>query len=326
METNGQSANIRLSVILPVYNVAPYLHDCLDSLLYGVDGDTEIILVDDGSTDESPAICEAYAAQHAQVRVFHQKNQGQGTARNVGIEVARGTYMTFVDSDDIVSMPAMNHIVERMDATHADLAIADYVSVVPEKKFLKAEIPVAYDEPGCFIGVSDYLKNIGKHNLMVWNKVYRRETMKDIRYPVGVEYEDLNYLHLVMEHTKSILYMPICMYYYRVQRKGNTGSAFKSIRLKGYHFFDEFGNFVRHNFGREEYCSVADYLSGFFQGQYYECAVLLGDKKVMQLIYEKYRHYVHDTPFRLLPLSRSLFRVSPCLYVAIRRFKNKNQR
>lgn len=314
---------IKLSVIVPVYNVAPYLRDCLDSLLFEIAEDTEIIVVNDGSTDESPAICDEYANNYSQIRTIHQRNFGQSSARNSGLSSARGTYLTFVDSDDYVSMPALKQVVARMEATNADMAIADFTPVKPQMEFREQEVGRAVDVAAQSIGVSGYLKNIQKHTMMVWNKVYRRERVKDVLYPVGAIYEDVFYIKHVLERIDHVIYLPVCTYYYRTQRKGSTAFSFKENRLKGYPFFDDFGKYVRQNFGKEEFLSVATYIADFFQSQYYECALLLGDKRIMKLTLDKYREYVKDTPFRLFPIYRSVFRVSPRLYNFIRNVRNK---
>ena len=100
----GEYRNMELiSVIIPVYNVEQYLAECIDSVLASTYSNLEIILVDDGSPDNSPAICDAYAAKDKRIKVIHQSNGGLCTARNAGLRIATGTYIAFVDSDDIVS-------------------------------------------------------------------------------------------------------------------------------------------------------------------------------------------------------------------------------
>lgn len=315
--------NIKLSAIVPVYNTAPFLRDCLDSLLYGISPDTEILIIDDGSTDESPKICDEYACNYQQIRVFHQQNAGLSAARNIGLKNANGSFLIFVDSDDFVSMPRVNHVVAIMEETHADMAITDYRFVKSVMRFSKKEMNGANEELVQIIGVSDYLKNIQKHNMMVWNKVYRREVVKDIFYPVGAIYEDVYYIHRVLMRINKLLYIPTCTYYYRAQREGNTVCSFGLNRLKGYPYVDEFGEYVFQKYGKEEYKSVALYIADFFQGQYYECHLLLGDKKIMAYILSMYRKYIRETPFHLFPLYRFVFRVSPRLYAFIRRKRNK---
>lgn len=317
--------NIKLSAIVPVYNVAPFLRDCLDSLLYGIAPDTEILIIDDGSTDGSPEICDEYACNNPQIKVFHQQNAGHSAARNKGLENAEGSFLIFVDSDDFVSMQRVNHVVAKMEETQSDMAITDYSFINSLMRFSKNEMNDGNNHLFQIIGVSDYLKNIQKHTMMVWNKVYRREVVKDIFYPVGAIYEDVYYIHRVLTRVNKLLYFPTCTYFYRVQREGSTVCSFKLNRLKGYPYLDEFGEYVFQKYGKEEYKSVALYIADFFQGQYYECHLLLGDKKIMAYILSMYRKYIRETPFHLFPLYRSVFRFSPRLYLFIRSIKKRHE-
>ena len=104
------------SVIVPVYNVEQYLHESIDSILKQTCQDFELILVDDGSKDSSPMICDAYAQQHANVSVIHKVNGGQSTARNIGVRAAQGKYAVFLDSDDMISserfLEELQHVIK----------------------------------------------------------------------------------------------------------------------------------------------------------------------------------------------------------------------
>ena len=118
-------ANIpKISVIIPVYNAEKYLYRCIDSVLAQTYQDFELLLIDDGSKDSSGAICDEYAAKDARVRVFHKENGGVSSARNVGLDHARGEWITFVDADDWISM---DWLKEMMTHSDSDLVIADFV-------------------------------------------------------------------------------------------------------------------------------------------------------------------------------------------------------
>lgn len=113
----------RVSVIVPVYNTAAYLRECLDSLTGQTLRDIEIVCVDDGSTDESPAILEEYAARDSRVRVLRQENQGAGAARNNGLACARGTYVMFCDSDDFMAADALELMAAQCEQDEADVCV-----------------------------------------------------------------------------------------------------------------------------------------------------------------------------------------------------------
>lgn len=115
---------INLSVIIPVYNAEKYLGRCIESVLCQVSDDAEILLIDDGSTDQSPTICDAYAFRDKRVRVFHKKNAGVSEARNTGIDEAKGTYIFFMDSDDYIS----DGYFEKILPSEVDLVVTNYVA------------------------------------------------------------------------------------------------------------------------------------------------------------------------------------------------------
>ena len=114
---------VKVSVVVPVYNTAPYLEQCLDSIVGQSLADIEIICVDDGSTDESPAILESYAAKDLRLKVIHQQNQFAGTARNNGMAAARGEYIMFCDSDDFMAENALELMYEKSKKDEADICV-----------------------------------------------------------------------------------------------------------------------------------------------------------------------------------------------------------
>ena len=121
----------QVSVIVPVYNTEKYLAECVNSILAQTLRDIEVILVDDGSTGSSPAMCDAYAEKDSRVKVIHKVNGRAATARNAGMKIAQGEYIAFVDSDDWIS-PDM---YEQMLASGADVCLCDYVRFQGEQKF-----------------------------------------------------------------------------------------------------------------------------------------------------------------------------------------------
>ena len=166
-------SNIKLSIILPVYNVAPYLKMCLDSILEEIKDDTEVIIIDDGSTDDSPSICDAYAFKDNRIRVQHQANAGLSAARNAGLSAARGHYISFIDSDDFIDSRVLNYMVSALETSKADFAISSFVSIPYNciqrtyQSFDKKEFSLISSE--------DFLQGIQKYAMQVWNKVYRRK-------------------------------------------------------------------------------------------------------------------------------------------------------
>lgn len=158
----------KVSVIVPVYNAEKYLQECVDSILRQTLTDLELILVDDGSTDTSPALCDRYAEQDARVKVIHKPNGRAASARNAGIRAASGGYVAFVDSDDWVS-PEM---YEKMLDTDADVTLCDYVRFQG-----KTETP--FTQPSVNAGFYD--------KAQMREKIYPHLVMDGIEYPITIQ-------------------------------------------------------------------------------------------------------------------------------------------
>lgn len=158
----------KVSVIVPVYNAEKYLQECVDSILRQTLADLELILVDDGSTDSSPALCDRYAEQDARVKVIHKPNGRAASARNAGIRAASGDYVAFVDSDDWVS-PEM---YEKMLGTGADVTLCDYVRFQG-----KTETP--FTQPNVNAGFYD--------KAQMREKIYPHLVMDGIEYPITIQ-------------------------------------------------------------------------------------------------------------------------------------------
>lgn len=131
-----------ISVIVPVYNVERYLRRCVDSILHQTYQDLEILLVDDGSTDASGAICDEYAAQEERVTAVHQKNGGLSAARNTGLERAQGTYLCFVDSDDFLDSRMLETLCRDLQEQNADVAVVGFRMFEREEELAPAELAV----------------------------------------------------------------------------------------------------------------------------------------------------------------------------------------
>lgn len=131
--------NILVSIIIPVYNVEKYIRECLDSVIHQTYTNLEILLVDDGSTDDSLAICREYERYDTRITVYHKSNEGLGLTRNYGLAKVTGKYVTFLDSDDYLELDAVHNMVDIAEKESADLVIAGFKKVTNEKKILYTE-------------------------------------------------------------------------------------------------------------------------------------------------------------------------------------------
>ena len=231
-----------ISVIVPVYNVEKYLHQCVNSLLIQTYKDFEIILVDDGSTDSSGIICDDYAKNNFNIRVIHKKNQGLGLARNTGLQHASGEYVTFIDSDDYADKHLLEDLYNGIIETNVDVCIGGFKKVADSGQVLYEE---KYDEQ-YFIHDNTtnkaFIKMLGslpsKHDsirMSVWNVLYKLSIIKDnnIQFPSERELisEDLIFDFYYYQYVKKCKLLNNSNYYYRANPTSLTMS-YRKDRLE----------------------------------------------------------------------------------------------
>ncbi|MBO4432933.1 MAG: glycosyltransferase [Clostridia bacterium] len=181
---------MKISVIIPVYNVENYLKKCVDSVLAQDFDDCEILLIDDGSTDSSGQICDEYGNKYPQIKVVHQENKGLGGARNTGIKAATGKYLLFVDSDDFIKSDMLNILYKTAEDTAADVVLfgADFVD--EQGNVLAVRMPLCSEK--IITKPTDQFLLYCK-DTCAWDKLFRRSlfTENDIYFPERIWYEDL---------------------------------------------------------------------------------------------------------------------------------------
>ena len=218
-----------VSVIIPVYNVAPYLAESLDSVLHQTYEHLEVIIIDDGSTDGSGEICDSYAAKDGRIRVIHQENRGLSAARNAGLDIMTGEITAFLDSDDAYHISFIEKLLPGIFSEGADLAECSYASCRTTEKMqaerarkkdreTKSEI---YDRRNALRALAD-----GTLSMHVWNKLYRRELWQNIRFPEGHVFEDLGTTYRIIDRCRRVYFENSPLYLYRVRAGSiaNTGS------------------------------------------------------------------------------------------------------
>ena len=204
-----------ISVIIPVYNVKPYLRMCAESVFTQTFRNLEILFVDDGSTDGSGELCDELAREDGRVRVIHQENGGLSAARNTGIDACKGDYIYFLDSDDAVSPVALAHLWTACVRFKADAAIGDFIrfteSGVPSERRNHSSSVIDTEET-----LRRMLMNEGIGHT-AWGKLFRRELWAVHRFPVGLLYEDLAVLYDVMLGADKTAVVTDALYFYRMQ-------------------------------------------------------------------------------------------------------------
>ena len=210
-----KSAEDLISVIIPVYNVKPYLRMCADSVFSQTFRNLEIIFVDDGSTDGSGELCDELAAEDSRVRVIHQANGGLSAARNTGIDASTGAYLYFLDSDDAISPVTIVHLWTACVRTKADVAVGDFIrfseEAVPEERRKFTSEAFGTEE-----ALRRMLMNEGFGH-QAWGKLFRRSLWENYRYTKGILYEDYAVIYDVMLGAKKAAAVTDALYFYRMQ-------------------------------------------------------------------------------------------------------------
>lgn len=204
-----------ISVIVPVYRVEKYLPACIDSILNQTFTDFELILVDDGSPDRCPEICDETAKRDARVRAIHQANQGLSAARNAGIEAAHGAWLSFVDSDDFLAPDFLETLHDAAVRAGADCALCGVQLTDEAGQKIGQPLSVA---DGVRTGRS-ILETLCRAPeityLVAWNKLYRRDVFQTLRYPVGMQNEDTYLAAELFDTVQTVICVSKPMYFYR---------------------------------------------------------------------------------------------------------------
>ena len=208
-----------LSIIIPVYCVENTLDRCVKSVVGQSYHDIEVILVDDGSPDHCPEMCDRWAQKDERIRVIHQNNGGLSDARNVGIDASRGEWLTFVDSDDYMEEGTLEQVM----AATADNDLVEY----PVERFCGSpQESLLTFEPKVYKDMADYwLNGQAYEHSYVWNKIYRRELFNQIRFPKGQVFEDIQTLPLLLQKAHRVATIPHGLYHYCWNESGITATA-----------------------------------------------------------------------------------------------------
>ena len=222
MASDGRNIMELISVIVPVYNVENYLRRCIDSLLIQTYSKLEIILVDDGSTDSSSIICDSYKAQDERVVVVHKTNGGLSSARNVGIDIANGKYIGFIDSDDWIAPETYEVLYRNLIQTDADVSDIDSIITSVEVKYQnKSEELKVLDGRDILI---DYFIS-DKYSCC--RKLYKRDIIGKVRFPVGKINEDIATNYQFLSMAKREVKSSLKLYYYFSNPNSITGRTFR---------------------------------------------------------------------------------------------------
>lgn len=218
--------NQLLSVIVPCYNVAPFMHRCVESLIKQHYDNIEIILIDDGSIDDTPYLCNQYAKSDNRIRVFHQANKGSSATRAFGLKESMGDFVTFVDADDWIHPNMYTIMMQALMESNADIVqcgVCDtYVcgQQITYKHRITNEITSEYQVHDKISGVLKILEDTEWRSYM-WNKIYKKYLFKNVQFPIGRALDDdLSVMHQIFHNAEHSIYIKSELYYY-LHRQGS---------------------------------------------------------------------------------------------------------
>lgn len=262
-----------ISIIVPVYNVELYLSRCIDSIINQTYKNLEIILVDDGSTDNCGIICDDYEKKDSRIKVIHKKNGGQAEARNRGLDLSVGEYIVFIDSDDYIDEHMIEVLYCKLKEDNSDMAICNYMISNEDENhnichtepriYLKNEI-VEYDDI--------WKRFLGKEHIafvIACNKIYKKKLFYNVKYAEGKVYEDEYIIHRLLGQCKRISFVEKPLYFYLI-RNGSTTNREYSIKKMDMveAMIDRTEYSISHdlcNIMKKSFLSAVGYLSyGFF--------------------------------------------------------------
>lgn len=222
--------NSLISVIVPIYNVEKYLNKCVNSIINQTYKNLEIILVDDGSPDNCPQMCDDYAKKDSRIKVVHKKNGGLSDARNAGMKVATGDYVSFIDSDDYISLDFHETLFQTMVDNDSDIVECSVVKFYENKKFDEYidDLKVTNYET---VDALDGLISENPFKQHVWNKLYKSSVALNIPYAVGKLNEDEFWTYQVFGKAKKVTRINKTMYYYFQRNSSIMGNGYNIRRL-----------------------------------------------------------------------------------------------
>lgn len=240
--------NELVTIVVPIYNVEKYLANCIESILCQTYKNLEILLIDDGSTDNSGVIADSYDKKDARITVYHKINGGLSDARNYGIDRTHGKFITFVDSDDYVSPFFVEVLYSNLIKFDADVSGCVYRRThnldTNSRRDLNAKIMNWNSE----VALKKMLRQEDEFTTSACALLYKTSCFKDVRYPKGAYFEDLGTTYLILHNAKKVVRTSECLYHYYVREGSISNNHFEVKYMDQYKFAEEVNSFIGKNY------------------------------------------------------------------------------
>ncbi|MBR5564908.1 MAG: glycosyltransferase [Roseburia sp.] len=233
--------NALVTVIVPIYNVEEYLPRCVDSIIEQTYRNLEIILVDDGSTDTCVKICDEYEKKDERIIVVHKKNGGLSDARNVALDIAKGDYITLVDSDDYLKEDYVEYLYSLLTENQADIATCELKKVYDGEELEECQEDIEVIDGVSALECMLYQRKVAPCAVC---KLYKRELLDTIRYPKGIYYEDLATIYRILLQGCKVVIGKKQKYYYYQRRNSIMNQTFNEKKLHRLYVTEELKEYV----------------------------------------------------------------------------------
>ena len=296
---------VKVSVIVPVYNVEKYLTKCLDSIIHQTYKNLEIILIDDGSTDNCGKICDAYAEKDSRIIIMHKKNEGIAIARNCGLKIAKGKYVIFVDSDDWVERDFIEYLYTHVNINN--IVCCGYNRItnneVVENRVIKI---LRLNKIEALEMLENYEMLFKKYNPIsnaLWNKIYPRHIFENISFPQNAKYEDMFVIIKIFNNIDKVVVLPDVKYNYftrnnSIINKPQIDSAFDFISARLEQEED-----LKDNYKLLKYAKILTLYACFvvYANYYYNYYKLTNSEEIyLKKIIKERKTYVDSKHYKLL--------------------------
>lgn len=316
-----------VSIIVPIYKVESYLRKCLNSIINQTYSYLEIILVDDGSPDKCPQICDEYAAKDKRIAVIHKKNGGLSDARNVGLDICKGEYISFIDSDDWIAPQYIERLLYNVQNKKVDIAIGQFQKVFLNNENKKNE----NDNPADSIEVLDNKEAVKRlfsndeiYFVIACGKLYKKTLFNTIRYPVGKIHEDEYTTYKILYKSSSVAYLHEKLYFY-LQRPQSIMSNVTSnslrvldARVERYQYFKDNNERYLANLCVEPLCW--DLLFAYNQSKQRKTIPGFNNAKgILKKYRELVHHYNEINLWSIRKIMLNIFAICPQVYLLYRK-------
>lgn len=313
-----------ISVVVPIYNVEQYLERCVNSILQQTYQNLEIILVDDGSPDNSGAICDSYSFLDQRIKVIHRRNGGLSDARNVGLDMASGEFIAFVDSDDTIMPEMIEKLFQRIDIDQSDMSFCGYRQVNQDGDIL-SEVVLPDNVLTGFEALKSSYEDIGVLYTLAWNKLYKKHLFQGIRFPVGKYHEDEFTTYKIIDQCVKISIVREALYLYYQRDNSIMQEDYSVKRLDGIEASYKRYIYYKNKGGKYRELLVPEgntFAQVFYRSKLLFKPLTTEEKKRANEI-DKMARYICWDNFHLWTMPRKIKLLAPDLFIILSKAKRK---